>query len=69
MYLESWDIYSDERKGSQNGRMDQSKPMEHGSLKASPDVLKPRYIYIYTHTHIQLMVLTYGDALLVLKLR
>ena len=29
--------------------MEQSKAMECGSRKASPDVLKPRYIYIYIY--------------------
>jgi hypothetical protein len=38
---------SDIRK---NVRMEQSKAMECGSLKASPDVLKPRNIYIYMGT-------------------
>jgi len=27
--------------------MEQSEAMEYGSWKASPDFLKPRYIYIY----------------------
>jgi len=29
--------------------MEQSKAMEYGSRKASPDVLKPRNIYIYIY--------------------
>jgi len=29
--------------------MEQSKEMEYGSRKASPDVLKPRNIYIYIY--------------------
>jgi hypothetical protein len=32
-----------------NGRMEQSKAMEYGSRKASPDVLKPRNTYIHIH--------------------
>jgi hypothetical protein len=46
--LERWGMYSHERKRSQNGRMEQSKAIEYGSQKASPDVLKLRNIYIYT---------------------
>jgi hypothetical protein len=38
-----------ECKRSHNGRMEQSKAMEYGSRKASPDVLKPRYIYKGKH--------------------
>jgi hypothetical protein len=51
--LERWDINSHEWKRSQNGRMEQSKTMEYGSRKASPDVLKPcnLYIYIYVETY------------------
>jgi hypothetical protein len=47
--LERWDIYSDEWKRYQNGRMEQSKAMDYGSQKASPDFLKPRNIYIYIY--------------------
>jgi hypothetical protein len=30
----------------ENGQMEQSKAIEYGSQKASPDVLKPPYIYM-----------------------
>jgi hypothetical protein len=48
--LERWDIYSNERKRSEIGRMEQPKAMEYGSRKASPDVLKP-HTHTHTHTH------------------
>jgi hypothetical protein len=39
--LERWDIYNHEGKRSKNGQM------EYGSLKVSPDDLKPHtYVYI-----------------------
>jgi dsRNA-specific ribonuclease len=44
--LERWAIYSHEWKRPQIGRMKHSEAMEYGSRKASPDVLKPLYIYI-----------------------
>jgi hypothetical protein len=47
--LERWNIYSDERKRSKNGQMEQSKAMEYESRKASSDVLKPRNLYIYIY--------------------
>jgi len=40
------DICSHEWKRSKNKRMEQSKAMEFGSRKASPEVLKPRDICI-----------------------
>jgi len=43
--------------------MEQLKAMEYGSLKASPDVLKPHiyiYIYIYTHTHTHTLLIDNG---------
>jgi len=43
---ERWDIYSDGWKRSNNGRIKQSKAMEYGTRKASPDVLKQRNIII-----------------------
>ena len=47
--LERWTIYRHELKRSKNGRMEQSKAMEHESRKASSDVLKQRKIYIYIY--------------------
>jgi hypothetical protein len=44
---EGWELYSFEWRRSKNGRMEQSKAMEYGSRKASPDVLKPCNIYIH----------------------
>jgi hypothetical protein len=43
--------YSHEWKRSQNGRTVQSKAMESGGRKASPDVLKLRNIYIYIYIY------------------
>jgi len=44
--LERWDIYSHELQRPTSRRIEQSKAMEYGSRKASPEVSIPHYIYI-----------------------
>jgi len=51
-----WDIYSDGWERSENGRVEQTKAMEYGSRKASPDTHTHTYIYIYIHTYIHTLV-------------
>jgi hypothetical protein len=47
--LERGEIHSHEGKRPKNGRMEQQKAMDHGSRKASSDVVNPRNIYIYIY--------------------
>ena len=59
-----WDIYSHEGKRTKNGRMEQSKAMEYGSRKVSPDVLKQRartntHTHTHTHTHTYIYIYIY----------